>query len=118
MNAPLDVHAIRVQLQARAATLRSELPASLAASLTEHEVGDFKDEADALAQHAVADAGVERDWRELHGIRTALARLDQGVYGVCVDCDESIAPARLSAQPAAIRCLACQAAAESPGGRP
>jgi DnaK suppressor protein len=38
----------------------------------------------------------------------ALKRLEAGVYGVCVDCGEQIATARLEFRPEAARCLACQ----------
>ncbi len=40
--------------------------------------------------------------------QAALARLDAGTYGVCVDCGETIAQARLEFRPEAARCLACQ----------
>lgn len=39
---------------------------------------------------------------------SALARLDAGTYGVCIDCGEKIAAARLEFRPEAARCLACQ----------
>jgi RNA polymerase-binding transcription factor DksA len=34
--------------------------------------------------------------------------LARGDYGVCEDCGEPIGAARLQAQPAALRCAACQ----------
>ena len=38
----------------------------------------------------------------------ALKRLDAGSYGLCVDCGEKIAPARLEFRPEAARCLVDQ----------
>jgi DnaK suppressor protein len=38
----------------------------------------------------------------------ALARLAAGTYGICVDCGEKIAEARLEYRPEASRCLPCQ----------
>lgn len=38
----------------------------------------------------------------------ALERLRDGSYGICEECDEPIAPARLSALPEVTTCLACQ----------
>jgi DnaK suppressor protein len=35
-----------------------------------------------------------------------------GLYGLCMDCGEEIPLERLFAQPAAIRCAACQTNAE------
>jgi DnaK suppressor protein len=40
----------------------------------------------------------------------ALARLEQGSYGICERCGQPIAPARLAARPAARTCIACAAA--------
>ena len=41
-------------------------------------------------------------------IRAALARLEDDAYGICVDCDDDIAPKRLQAVPWASRCVSCQ----------
>ncbi len=38
----------------------------------------------------------------------ALARLDIGSYGLCVDCGKPVPEGRLEAKPEAARCLACQ----------
>jgi len=49
-------------------------------------------------------------------IREALARIDAGTYGVCVDCGKPIAEARLSVRPEAARCVEDQAKAEAAAG--
>jgi DnaK suppressor protein len=41
-------------------------------------------------------------------IAAALERLDAGEYGLCVECGESIAPARLQALPEVTTCVRCQ----------
>ena len=38
----------------------------------------------------------------------ALERLRDGEYGVCQECDEVIAPARLKAMPEVVTCVRCQ----------
>lgn len=38
----------------------------------------------------------------------ALDRFDRGEYGVCVECDEPISPARLRAMPEVQTCVRCQ----------
>ncbi|HUP57023.1 MAG TPA: TraR/DksA family transcriptional regulator, partial [Bdellovibrionota bacterium] len=48
--------------------------------------------------------------RELIGIRSALDRMDRGVYGVCENCSEPIALERLRHMPAARLCIDCQSA--------
>ena len=37
----------------------------------------------------------------------ALAKLDDGTYGICDACGEPIAPARLEAMPDSVLCVAC-----------
>ena len=77
-----------------------------------HEVLDRKDQADLHALDDVAAAELERDRTELAEVQAALQRLADGSYGLCADCGEPIGAQRLQAQPAALRCLGCQAAAE------
>lgn len=48
--------------------------------------------------------------------RSALARLDAGVFGVCTVCGEYIEINRLVASPTEIYCLSCRTAAERKRG--
>jgi DnaK suppressor protein len=41
-------------------------------------------------------------------LAAALRRLEDGVYGTCVRCNEEIPPARLKALPEVETCIACQ----------
>lgn len=77
-----------------------------------HEVIDRKAEATDDAAAEVADAELERDLQELGAVQNALRRLVAGLYGRCIDCEESIALPRLMAQPSATRCTRCQAGYE------
>jgi DnaK suppressor protein len=52
----------------------------------------------------------------LSDVREALDRLSNGEYGVCEDCDESIAPRRLQAIPWARVCVKCQEARDRSNG--
>jgi RNA polymerase-binding transcription factor DksA len=45
--------------------------------------------------------------------RRALARLEDGEYGDCVDCGETISPKRLAAVPWAECCVECQSEREN-----
>ena len=49
-------------------------------------------------------------------IRAALARIDAGTYGTCVDCGQPIPDARLEVRPEAARCVADQEKFEAAGG--
>ncbi len=50
----------------------------------------------------------EREMTELAAIDAALARIEAGTYGDCIDCGVAITAARLHATPEAARCIHCQ----------
>jgi DnaK suppressor protein len=56
---------------------------------------------------------LERNSNRLRDVRTALGRILAGTFGICVDCEETINPKRLSAVPWALCCIACQETAEA-----
>lgn len=73
---------------------------------------------------ALAEAELERDLAGAEQVRGALAairaaedRIATGEYGTCAECGRPIGFARLSAQPAALRCVACQESLEAGAGR-
>jgi len=45
-------------------------------------------------------------------VRAALRRIDEGTYGICLECQEPISPKRLAAVPAAALCIRCQVIAD------
>lgn len=47
------------------------------------------------------------EFRELQAIDAALARIEAGTYGICMECGEPIEPERLEALPTATRCIHC-----------
>lgn len=52
----------------------------------------------------------ERAIQHLAQVDAALARLDEGAFGVCIRCGREIAPGRLEALPWAAHCIDCQTA--------
>jgi len=71
------------------------------------------DDAAAETQRQADVTHLARSATALHEIDSALARLDQGDYGLCIDCEEPIDLRRLEAHPAALRCAGCQQTFES-----
>jgi DnaK suppressor protein len=51
--------------------------------------------------------------RSIHDIRAALARIEDGSYGLCDRCEEPIPANRLDAFPWARMCVHCQSAMET-----
>jgi DnaK suppressor protein len=108
-------------LQAQRKQLLDELREKIAAS---GEGLGFANQSKITDDDALADAAaamdvtmVIRESRELQEIEAALARIEDGSYGLCVDCEVEISRARLKAYPAAERCLPCQEKNERSGGR-
>ena len=67
---------------------------------------------DAMQAQAMAQASVRRRDMTLRNITLALARIDNGDYGICRSCDEPIHRKRLEFDPTAILCIQCASAAE------
>jgi len=124
-------------MQSRAQTLPNETlsPAPIDAALREAFRDRLEAEAHDLQQRhgilperdgqadseTLIDLDAERDVEivldqateaTLVAIREALARLDDGTFGRCVDCHDLIPIDRLRALPYAPRCLPCQGRAE------
>lgn len=53
-----------------------------------------------------------RESAELGEVDAALRRIDEGIYGQCIDCGVEVPAPRLQATPEAARCIACQEKAE------
>ena len=69
--------------------------------VTQHPGDVGTDVADNDREIAVLEAADDRRSE----VEAALARLDAGTYGSCVDCGRAIDPARLEFRPEAARCL-------------
>jgi len=62
---------------------------------------------DALQSQAMAQAGAERQQQRLLLIEQALQRIDDNIYGRCLECDDFIATARLKIEPTIEHCIQC-----------
>ena len=117
---PEQRQALRQQLQQRAKALGGELrelSAERRAGGPANRPGETPDDAgdqgEQVQRDEVREAEQNRDAAELADIDAALQRMDSGAYGECIDCGIEIPLARLQAQPAAARCVACQEKVES-----
>ncbi len=110
--------ALENRMQTRLATLRADIRRALERSEQEsHQViaGELSDMEDAAFVRMVREldlADIERDAAEIHDIGAALHRIQDGHYGLCLDCGEPIDVERLQAYPSAKRCHSCQEAVE------
>ena len=70
---------------------------------------NFADSGQVTAERAEVEALIGSLVETLDDIDHALAKLDDGTYGRCEDCQQPIADARLEAMPAARVCMDCAA---------
>lgn len=77
-----------------------------------HE-GDPGETAELDIQEDVELAVIQLQAETLDKVKQALARLDEGRYGLCDECGGEIPEARLRALPFAVRCRDCEEAREA-----
>jgi DnaK suppressor protein len=70
--------------------------------------GDMADQASGNNEVHIQLKLKQTDAKILQAIEEALSRIDKGVYGICRDCGEPIAPARLNAIPWTRVCIICK----------
>jgi DnaK suppressor protein len=73
---------------------------------------DALDEVQLAGERELAIRNLDRESSLLRNVRSALARIADGSYGVCLHCEEDIKPKRLEAVPWAKYCIRCQEAAD------
>jgi len=68
---------------------------------------DFAEQAVEVENNEVVERLDEDAKIDLANIKKALARIEDGSYGICVECNNNISEARLDAIPQADRCIDC-----------
>jgi RNA polymerase-binding transcription factor len=110
VRSDLDLQAIKAALEAEAAELL-DLSAAGAderrpVELDQQSVGRLS-RMDALQVQAMAHATESRRQVRAQRIKAALARIEAGEYGYCVECGDEIPAARLEIDPTTPRCVHC-----------
>jgi DnaK suppressor protein len=72
------------------------------------QAADLMDEAQFAEERDLAIRILDHDFAEIRLVEKALARMEQGSYGACLECDEVIHWKRLRVVPHAAFCVACQ----------
>jgi RNA polymerase-binding transcription factor DksA len=99
-----------VDLERSIATLEAENAGS--GPTNGHDI-DSADPGSALSDADRESAVIEVMQAQEAQVQDALARLEAGTYGACVDCGQPLPEERLEARPEAARCLADQARKEN-----
>jgi DnaK suppressor protein len=97
----------RREVQDKLRSLRETLPveAGVVRDAEEQSVDDFVTEVDMALMQMKSET--------LSRIDQAIARLENGTYGICQECDREISAARLKALPFAALCRDCQEDSEN-----
>ena len=88
-----------------ASTGSRPLPASMDVNSRQ---GDLADQASGNNEVHIQLKLKQTDAKILQAIEDALYRMEKGTYGICRDCGDPIAPARLEAIPWTRVCIACK----------
>jgi DnaK suppressor protein len=73
---------------------------------------DALDEVQYATERELAIRSLDRDSNLLRSVRAALRRVEDGSFGVCLNCEEDISSKRLAAVPSAAFCIHCQEIAD------
>lgn len=101
-----DHHEIRRALEQRLALL-TQRTTRIEAHLREPGARDSQELATERQNDQVLEGLGDAELREIDDIRSALARMGEGVYGECATCGEPIAEGRLEALPCTAVCIDC-----------
>ncbi len=77
------------------------------------KAADALDEVRLAADRELLIHTLDREYLRLKEIRAALARIEDGSYGICLSCEEPIPQKRLDAIPWAAYCVRCQEAIDA-----
>jgi DnaK suppressor protein len=98
---------VRALLEEERESLRAQLSEIGMGGVGLNYDSNFADSSQVTAERGEAEALAAKLRETLDDVEHALAKLDDGTYGVCEDCGKPINPARLEAKPAARYCIDC-----------
>lgn len=107
-----ELEAVKHTLLLRKLELEEKLTQMSKEKFSDDQVQDPGDQALSSTMEALRSSLQDTEINEYNHILKALEKIDDGTYGICVDCGQEIAEKRLKSYPNAARCLVCQEAFE------
>lgn len=80
--------------------------------ITIEKSADALDEVQHASERELAIRNLDRESSLLRNVRSALRRMEDGSFGICLHCEEEISPKRIAAVPWAPFCIHCQELAD------
>lgn len=109
-NAPIEK--VKEELLARKLQLEQEMTNLYQEKFSDDQVQDVGDQALSSSMESLRSSLQDTKLDEYNRLIKALEMIEEGTYGICVDCGLPIPEKRLKSFPNATRCLACQEAFE------
>ena len=81
-------------------------------AITIEKSADALDEVQHASERELAIRNLDRESNLLRNVRSALRRIDEETFGICMHCEEEISPKRIAAVPWAPFCIQCQEQAD------
>jgi DnaK suppressor protein len=81
-------------------------------AITIEKSADALDEVQHASERELAIRNLDRESNLLRNVRSALRRIEDGSFGVCLHCEEEISPKRVAAVPWTALCIQCQEQAD------
>lgn len=105
------------KFQALLESKQAELPSGFRFrdEIAVQKTADLLEEVQMAADRELAIRTRDRESKLSREVRAALDRISDGSYGVCLRCEDPIAPRRLEALPWASYCVRCQEAIDRDG---
>lgn len=110
-----ELERIKKTLMDRKQELEEQLTNLSNEQISDGQVQDVGDQALSSIMESLRSSLQDTEVDEHKRIIRALEMIEDGTYGICADCKESISEKRLKLIPNAVRCLVCQEAAEEGG---
>ena len=105
---PAELAMRREILEKKKDELIAAAPARTPATEPGSKSGDWIDQSSQESDVHVRLALKQTDAKLQRAIEEAILRIDNGVYGICTDCEEEIAAVRLDAVPWTRVCIQCK----------
>ena len=99
---------IKKELEMKKQDLDEELSRLSQEKFSNDTVQDQGDQALTSTMESLSSSMQQSKLEEYKRIESALQKIEDGVYGICIDCDEPISEKRLQHFLNAERCLTCQ----------
>ena len=110
----LDLEKVKKQLEERQEFLHKKLE-RITENVRSPLAADSEEQVVVRENQEVIDDLGNMARNEISEIASALARIESGDYGICIDCGVEIPEERLEVKPYARRCIQCEEKNESRG---